>query len=261
MENQQEGDQPNTQTEEPNRNWSGRIIPYIKSKFEEHCAEKKKENPTDRAARRTANATCVIAFFTVVTVGVGYFQWSALRSTDEATHEAARAATRAAEISAVANRAWVAPITAKLVDPLDERTNVVTIEITAQNVGREPALGTQHGALIDAAPADQIKDRKACEGLLPQLGEPTMYPSDRFGDTYKFASAFKGRPTVIADIIAGRQILFIMGCFAYESAGKPRHSGFCFYLYPEIGPETGNVLRKPINEWTFKGCPVGNFAT
>ena len=51
----------------------------------------------DRAARRTANATWVIAFFTFVTVCVGYAQWRALRSTDDATHTVAEAALKQAE--------------------------------------------------------------------------------------------------------------------------------------------------------------------
>jgi hypothetical protein len=90
--------------------------------------------PSDRFA-------ALIALFTAVLSVVAYFQLTAMRSTDEATHTAAEAAKRAADISAVANRAWISPLVAKLTEPLDENKPFVAITITTQNVGREPALG------------------------------------------------------------------------------------------------------------------------
>lgn len=154
----------------------------------------------------------------------------------------------------------MAPINANLLHPLEPGKQVVTVIVNTLNVGKEPAFGEVNAALIDAASPNEIRDRHACNGVSPTEGQATIYPSDTFGGTLSFARDFSKTPTVMSDIIAGRQILFVMGCLAYTTLGKPHHSGFCFYLYPAIGPETGVEFARPVSEWTFKGCPVGNYA-
>lgn len=54
---------------------------YPKRKFDERRAEREKENATERAERRTANATWFIAILTLVIALVGFFQWWVLSGT------------------------------------------------------------------------------------------------------------------------------------------------------------------------------------
>jgi hypothetical protein len=58
-----------------NPKWIARRIRKIKRYFQKHRAEKKKQDPTEHAARSTANATWVIAGFTGVTIAVGALQY------------------------------------------------------------------------------------------------------------------------------------------------------------------------------------------
>ena len=164
------------------------------------------------------------------------------------------------EEARIDQRAWIAPLNASLTRPLDPASDIVSITVSAQNTGREPALDIISMATIDAAPQDKIEDRRACDRTFPQAGEAAVYPSDHFGMTLNYATQFATRPQIVRDIIAGRQILFIMGCFAYRTMGQPHHSGYCFYLYPQIGPQTGDISPKPVAEWVFRKCPVGNIA-
>ncbi len=77
MDEKQDGDpnasdnkQAHPQIKKPRQNWLTRLIRHIKRELHKHrtAREKKKadETPADRAARRTANATYVIAIFTIV---------------------------------------------------------------------------------------------------------------------------------------------------------------------------------------------------
>lgn len=230
----------------------------------EQRANRKQEATEDKRSRSIEKWT--LEFVILTTIGI-FIQASILNSSDEAIHksagaakDAADAAKRAVEISALANRAWISPLVAKLVEPLDEDKPVAAIAVTTQNVGKEPALGTVSMGLIDVAPQDQIRDRKLCEGLSPAPGQATMFPSERFGGTLSYGAEFKDKPNAIRDVISGRQILYVTGCIAYETAAKPHHTGYCFYLYPEIGPATGTLRPKPVNEWVFRGCPVANYA-
>lgn len=254
--------------------WIVRGVSYFERKLEQRRAKYEKENAADRAARRTADATWAIFLLTLVIMVVGYLQWRSMQGqldemkssgtqTDQLIAQAkksAEAARDAADTATAANRAWISPITARLTEPLDINKPVAAITVTTQNIGKEPALGVVFGALIDIAKPDQIQDREVCNGLLPQKGQVTMFPSASFVNNLNYASEFKNKAPAIADIIAGQQILFVMGCIAYETGGKPRKTGYCFYLYPEIGPETGTVRPKSVNEWAFKSCPVGNYA-
>src|SRR6202022_1473290 len=54
----------------------------------------------------TASSTVFIAVAAIVTGVVGYYQWRALKSTDEATHDAATAAKQASEATIALERPY-----------------------------------------------------------------------------------------------------------------------------------------------------------
>lgn len=56
-----------------------RFVATITEKLREYCAKKKKETPQDKFSRRLANATVVIAVFTLVSVGVGALTYTAIK--------------------------------------------------------------------------------------------------------------------------------------------------------------------------------------
>jgi hypothetical protein len=62
-----------------NNNWFSNIVEIFKTYLQAHRANKSKETPQDRAARRTANATVWIAFFTAAVIVVGACQYYAIK--------------------------------------------------------------------------------------------------------------------------------------------------------------------------------------
>ena len=70
MENTSDSAQPAEKIKRPRRTWRARLVGYIKRKLHKRRTQKKAESPTDRAARRTANATIWMAIFTVILAGV-----------------------------------------------------------------------------------------------------------------------------------------------------------------------------------------------
>lgn len=72
------GDRPDPPCAHKKPNWILRGVGKLKRYLQQRCAEKKKESATDRAARRTANATVAVAFFTIATVFVSALQFCAI---------------------------------------------------------------------------------------------------------------------------------------------------------------------------------------
>jgi hypothetical protein len=78
-------------------------VAKIKRKLHERRAQREKENPQDRFARRTANATVAIAVLAVVAATLGTMQWLAMQSQ--------------LEVMQADQRPWIA-IDANLTSPL-----------------------------------------------------------------------------------------------------------------------------------------------
>jgi hypothetical protein len=76
----------------PRDNWWIRLVRYAKRKRDEREAKKKKESPTDRAARITATSTIWIAVFTVVLAVVGGITLFEVMEGGSDTHDLAQAA-------------------------------------------------------------------------------------------------------------------------------------------------------------------------
>jgi hypothetical protein len=45
----------------------------------------------------------------------------------------------------------------------------------------------------------------------------------------------------------GTTVLYVQGCFAYNTFGKPHRSSYCYYLQP--------ILGQPSEQWLFNSCP------
>lgn len=80
MSNEVSSDEPNSPRRNLCRNWWLRLVTNIKRCAHEKKAKKKNEYPSDRAARRTTNATIWIAVFTVALVCVSGLQFYEMHS-------------------------------------------------------------------------------------------------------------------------------------------------------------------------------------
>lgn len=190
-----------------------------------------------------------------VAAGFAFWQWRELRSTDHTLRETLVAS----------NRAWISPQTVRLTSDVEIGSRAASIQIIYENVGRFPALDFSHaetgGArLVPVGFRDweglDFGDNQTCKGLTPRKGGPTIYPSQHFGGELSYAVApdpDKNPAAVIQELLNGRRLLWMQGCFSYLAFDSPRYSTFCFYLQPDP--------PRPILAWPFKTCPKGNHAT
>lgn len=222
--------------------------------------EKNREAARDKEYADRKIELFTLLFVILTTIGV-FFQGYIAYKSDQAMHEAAEASRVSADAAVAANRAWVAPIGAKLTEPLDINNPVAAVNVTVENTGKEPAIDVAYLTTIEAEVLDKIQEfTHVCADLKPIRGQTTLYPSNKFQVNINNAVKFVNKPNAIADILNGKQVLVVKGCVAYNTAGKPRSTSFCFFLYPELGPETGVLRNKAPSEWTFRGCPIGNYA-
>ena len=89
-------------------------------------------------AANTAS-TVVIAVAAIVTGFVGYYQWRALKSTDEATHDAATAAKQASDATIALERPYFF-ITGKFNKPDGTENSNPQIAYSVANIGRVPGI-------------------------------------------------------------------------------------------------------------------------
>jgi len=129
-----------------------RFAETINEKLREYCAKKKKETPQDKFSRRLANATVVIAVFTLVSVGVGALTYTAIKgqlnlmqgqlnemkAASEQNAKLIVANEKLANATENAGRAWIA-VTKFSFANLKDAADPLKTNIFYQNVGREPA--------------------------------------------------------------------------------------------------------------------------
>ena len=75
-----------------------------------------------------------------------------------------------------------------------------------------------------------------------------MYPSGPMD--YDFGSSTDELP-ITSDIMSGKEILYIEGCFAYKTFEREHKSQYCFMLVPK-----GSDPK----QWKFADCIRGNSA-
>lgn len=181
----------------------------------------------------------------------------------QAESMAKQAETSAKEIVA-ASRAWLGPLTTTINSVQKDKALEGVVQY--QNTGREPATDVLPNIstkiyLLDewnsgTAAKEIIALAEKClaisETQLPR-GLQVVYPNIGFStyqlhfDTNKGAEPDK--IIVTDDMIAGKTIFKVQGCFIYRSIGSIHHSAFCYFYQ-------GNSTSLP----NLNICNVGNAA-
>jgi uncharacterized protein YecT (DUF1311 family) len=169
----------------------------------------------------------------------------------EATVKAADAATKQSEIASKqaessdkaalqAQRAWVGPRDARFeTKPATGQKNKVIVEY--QNTGREPALGfifdANPFAMTLAEEANGDGSKKVLDYMQKCVNTPARILAGVVYPTTGFATANLSVPIdeklTDDDVVAGKKMLIIQGCFAYQTGNLIRHSAFCYFYHSE----------------------------
>jgi hypothetical protein len=156
------------------------------------------------------------------------------------------------EAVVTSERAWIGPSGVSLLS-LWEVGNLVKVGVKYSNYGKEPALNMDDVIELKSLPlakSDGVllqfvaPDNTTCDSLTPRQNGPTVYPSNS-GDGYE---EIWSDPvfSVSKEMKAGTQVMVLLGCFAYESFGRVRYTGYCYVLWPKRG--------RPVEEWDFAFC-------
>ena len=121
-------------------------ITYIKGKLEERKAKRKKENPADKTARLTTQATIWIAMFTVVLAILSGLTWWEIRTGGADTHDLAVAAKDQA--TAAKDLASAAKKQADKTDALAGDTHTLAMAASEANVIARTASRSVQRAFI-----------------------------------------------------------------------------------------------------------------
>jgi hypothetical protein len=226
-----------------NNNWFSNIIEIFKTYLQAHRANKSKEAPQDRAARRTANATVWIAFFTAAVIVVGYWQYGVIKGQ--------------LDVMADDQRPWakIEVSTEGLPLPFDPIHGVTAIPYIPKitNVGRLPLFNEKNRAwafVPSATSGDPIAQwARDCDAFRSLKEESdwdhgrVLFPGDSTGnEEYGTTGPIPGiSRTVLNNVPIGadgkRQInIYVYGCVNYTFApdgGKVHQTGFLFRLAHE----------------------------
>lgn len=160
------------------------------------------------------------------------------------------------QILSVDRRAWIAPKGADLVGAL-EAGKPLAFTVSYGNTGKEPATNLAINGIGALAPAPAngawetfaVSQNQSCQGIETIADGPVVFPSAIDAYSYRLSTSAS---LVDATVIAGAQVFYVEGCFAYDTAGDTHVSAYCFYLRPDAGV--------PPQNWTFRPCPGGAYA-
>ena len=187
-------------------------------------------------------------------------QADASKKAADSASKAAEAMTRQTEISEKAliqsQRAWVGPRNARFESqPTVGQKNKLVVEY--QNTGNEPALGI--GFYVEPFTATLAEDSNGdvAKKLIAYVTKCSKLPS--------FAGAGVAYPTsglnasnltapiedlmIDDDVMSGKRIILLSGCFAYQTGGAVHHSAYC-YFYQNGRVDSGHLAI----------CQSGNYA-
>ena len=205
-----------------------------------------------------SRADIINATIAVSTIGLMWFTYLLWRETRNAVEDA-KASIELARTSLVSSqRAWLSPTGARVIGQL-AKGQQLEIEISYRNFGREPAIIS-----AEYDPVAETKYANATTGRaqdIPAFTNATCYSARPVGrGLVVYPGSAKDYTNILilpddswdANILSGELILYVTGCFTYESISSIHHSAYCFYLKPEPhrAPET----------WNFYDCGSGNFA-
>ena len=167
-------------------------------------------------------------------------------------------AARQREHMITAERAWLAPY--DLENTGDFQLGVEReINLLFRNTGNTPALNSN--LLYDPLliPVQELRKTnlvrayirqkiggKDCKSVDPKPNGYAIFPS---GESNERARVLI-RPPLIEKILARSHYLAVVGCFAYESFDKSRHTEFCFFF--DFGITKRGATSK---DWIATRCP------
>jgi hypothetical protein len=208
------------------------VVNYVEGKLEKRRARREKESPTERAERRTANATWFIGILTLVIAAVGAAQWYVLTGTlDEMRAE---------------QRPWLKAVP-RIVGPLSVKAGLLSmnIAIDVKNGGHLPASGIRGAAMIIntgnwVVTKEDLKetcDWAATAGVLDSdTGAYLVFPDDA-GTIVAQApdqKALRGETAEVTKdgdaIISGDLELVFCAVYASASDAIPHHTGGAFVI-------------------------------
>lgn len=93
-----------------------------------------------------------------------------------------------------------------------------------------------------------VGPNEVCKIAKPQKSGGVIYPSTKV----EYHVIMAGEQTFTNEVLEGRELFYIRGCFGYRTFDSEHYSGFCYILDPGLhgAPE----------KWKFKFCSDGNFA-
>lgn len=157
-----------------------------------------------------------------------------------------------------ANRAWLAPLEARLDGEIVDG-ETVKVKLSVINTGRGPAFdviargGLYTFSALDFEPKgldfiDAAKEGCALE-YYPRRNRPVYFPQNVYPIHADESAAFPGQPIRGDDALRnGEKVLTAHGCVAYRTFDNPRHSMFCYFF------------RKGVNPAKLEICPRGHYA-
>jgi hypothetical protein len=130
------------------------------------------------------------------------------------------------------NRAWIAPEGAVATGDVGGNDDI-SVHVYYSNVGKGPAtrLNSQYyaGTVVNAEHADDavvILPNITCFGLKPKDNGVVVFPTKRLHQDTSVP-----RQSISPIVKANKGVLFLQGCFIYETMKEIHHSWFCFIVY------------------------------
>lgn len=244
--------------------------------------QKEERNTQDKFSRRLANATVVIAVFTLVSVGVGALTYTAIKgqlnvmqgqlnemkAASEQNAKLIVANEKLANATENAGRAWIA-VTKFSFANFKDAADPLKTNIFYQNVGREPARAVKSRRFsgyirntnlpyskwnfLPTWNEDVFRPEKMCDGIESEKSTSVIYPSATFGFMIDVGKADKLAdseiPILFGEVSQRTSLHYVTGCFSYETFKQTKYSTFCGFLSPNDGD---------IATWAYSACPVGN---
>jgi len=246
------------------------LINTIKAEGRANRAEERRE---DEAGKLREWFTIVLIALTLIAVGWQVSEmvkvYGPIKDQADAAKLSADAAKRSADAAlaqaitsqkaAISNqRAWIGPRNAALNAGL-EIGKVVEATINYENSGHEPGIGTVFdvGEFIAPSDADSqelIAQRLAnavsvCQQRQQWPGGSVVYPTNGISAA-SYQLFLKSIDDIVTpDLISGKDMIIVHGCFVYKTFDIPKHSYFCYYY-------RNGVSRPGI----FNICPYGQYA-
>jgi hypothetical protein len=169
----------------------------------------------------------LLTLFTLALVVVGILQWRTLDKTDETLK--------------LQQRAWIGPANARLANTLAEGRDI-HILIDVKNFGKEPAIDFAYrnsalkGDLRDSfvePPGETARQtnpafKKKCMEISTKEPGQVIYPDGVANPLEEKIVKSDGLGEHMANLISGKEVLFLHGCFVYETVHQVRHAFYCY---------------------------------